>query len=60
MEDFIMKMLPPSGREIATKIREKDTCTEEGAADKISSYQTRRILADQALSAKSDESDEED
>ena len=55
-----MKMLPPSGREIATKIREKDTCTEEGAADKISSYQTRRILADQALSAKSDESDEED
>ena len=55
-----MKMLPPSGREIAAKIREKDKCTEEGAVIKISNYQTRRILgdvADQALSAKSDESD---
>ena len=52
MEDFIMKMLPPSGREIAAKIREKDKCTEEGAVIKISNYQTRRILgdvADQAL-----------
>ena len=53
-----MKMLPPSGREIAAKIREKDKCTEEGAVIKISNYQTRRILADQALSAESDESDE--
>ena len=52
-----MKMLPPSGREIAAKIREKDKCTEEGAVIKISNYQTRRILADQALSAESDESD---
>ena len=45
MEDFIKKMLPPSAGKIAAKIREKNMYTEDGALIKLSSRQTRRILA---------------
>ena len=45
MEDFIKKMLPPSAGKIAAKIKEKNMCTEDGVLIKLSSKQTRRILA---------------